>query len=95
MTSSSMANQVYCRYVSDHVDYNCPAAASRYLTDYPDLSQYATLDAYSHYLAPQGGKSEGRIWHSELCSADGTNKGTACTVKHTTDDYTYQVQHQS
>ena len=60
---------VFCRYVSHHVDINCPAAAARYLRDYPDLAQYPALDAFSHYNGREGGKSEGRIWHSELCNS--------------------------
>ena len=81
---------VFCRYVSNHVDINCPAAAARYLRDYPDLAQYPTLDAFSHYNGNEGGKSEGRIWHSELCNLDGTNKGSHCQVIHTDDQYDYQ-----
>ena len=80
---------MYCRYVSNHVDIHCPAAAARYLRDYPDLQQYPELDAFDHYNAVEGGKSEGRIWHTELCEADGTNKASHCQIIHTSDQYEY------
>ena len=57
-------DKVYCRFVSNHIDIHCPAAAARYLRDYPDLHQYPELDAFDHYNANEGGKAEGRIWHS-------------------------------
>ena len=32
-------DSVWCRYVSHHVDIDCPAAAARYLRDYPDIAR--------------------------------------------------------
>ena len=87
---SDAHDSVYCRYVSNHVDIHCNAAAARYLRDYPDLQQYPELDAFDHYNAREGGKSEGRIWHSELCNSDGTNKGSHCEIIHTFDEYHYE-----
>jgi hypothetical protein len=69
---------VFCRYVSNHVDINCPASAARYLRDYPDLAQYPALDAFSHYNGNEGGKSEGRIWHSELWCDSSTQSAVVC-----------------
>jgi hypothetical protein len=45
------------------------------------------FDAWDHYNAY--GKNEGRIWHSELCNEDTTNKNSYCEVKHTSDAYEY------
>ena len=35
------------------------------------------------------GKNEGRVWHSEVCNADGTNKFTPCQTISTSDQYEY------
>ena len=45
------------------------------------------MDAWDHY--ERYGMNEGRIWHSELCEADGTNKFSECEIKHTSDQYEY------
>ena len=45
------------------------------------------MEAWDHYN--NYGMNEGRIWHSELCEADGTNKFSECEIKHTSDQYEY------
>ena len=85
---------VYCRYLSHHVHLDCPAAQARYWQDYRDVAAYdggyensVGFEAWDHYQ--QYGMNEGRIWHSELCEADGTNKFSECEIKHTSDQYEY------
>ena len=85
---------VYCRYLSHHVHLDCPAAQARYWQDYRDVAAYdggyestVGMEAWDHYQ--QYGQNEGRIWHSELCEADGTNKFSECEIKHTSDQYEY------
>ena len=96
-------DHVYCRFVSQHHDYNCQAASARYYHDYRDVAGddragacgHATgegggaagCDAFDHFT--RYGKHEGRIWHSELCNDDGTNKNSFCEVKHTSAVYEY------
>ena len=85
---------VYCRYLSNHQHRDCPAAQARYWQDYRDVAAYdggyeasvgyEAWDHYQHY-----GMNEGRIWHSELCEEDGTNKFSECEIKHTSDQYEY------
>ena len=45
------------------------------------------MEAWDHY--ERYGMNEGRIWHSELCEEDGTNKFSECEIKHTSDQYEY------
>ena len=79
-------NHACCRYVSDHKPINCNAARQRYTSDYLDVQlannghtscQYTSCPgggvyAYSHFM--QQGLADGRVWHSELCKADGTDR---------------------
>ena len=85
---------VYCRFLSNHVHLDCPAAQARYWQDYRDVAAYdggyessVGFEAWDHYQ--RYGMNEGRIWHSELCEADGTNKFSECEIKHTSDQYEY------
>eukprot|EP01051_Picozoa_sp_SAG22_P009515 SAG22_NODE_798_length_7130_cov_4.576732_7_plen_272_part_00 len=94
-------DHVYCRFTSTHTDLNCPAASARYWHDYRDVSaddragacghgsgeSIHGCDAFDHFT--HYGKSEGRVWHSELCNKDGTNKNSFCEVKHTSAVYEY------
>ena len=50
-----------------------------------DVAGSIGMEAWDHFNA--WGSMEGRIWHSELCNEDGTNKRSMCEVKHTTDQY--------
>ena len=52
-----------------------------------DVAGSIGMEAWDHFNA--WGSMEGRIWHSELCNEDGTNKRSMCEVKHTTDQYEY------
>jgi hypothetical protein len=85
---------VYCRYLSHHQHLDCPAAQARYWQDYRDVAAYdggyessVGMEAWDHY--ERYGENEGRIWHSELCEPDGTNKFSECEIKHTSDQYEY------
>jgi hypothetical protein len=59
-------DDVYCRYVNRHEYKNCNQAANRYLRDYPEVRK-AKMAAFDHF--DRRGKFEGKMWHSELCSA--------------------------
>jgi hypothetical protein len=85
---------VYCRFLSHHTHLDCPAAQARYWQDYRDVAAYdggyessVGMEAWDHF--ERYGRNEGRIWHSELCEADGTNKFSECEIKHTSDQYEY------
>ena len=90
-------DSVRCRYESAHRPIDCPAAQARYWQDYNDVAAADVaaadvagsigMEAWDHFQCC--GAREGTIWHSELCNLDGTNKGSACEVKHTTDQYEY------
>jgi hypothetical protein len=87
-------DKVFCRYVSNHKPLDCPAAQGRYWQDYRDVAAYdrgyehtVGMEAWDHYS--KYGMHEGRIWHSELCNVDGTNKYSTCEKKHTGKDYKY------
>ena len=90
-------NEVRCRYESSHQPIDCPAAQSRYWQDYNDVAAADVaaadiagsigMEAWDHFNSY--GKHEGRIWHSELCNPDGTNKRSMCERKHTSDQYEY------
>ena len=87
-------DHVYCRYKSTHVPLDCPAAQARYWQDYRDVAAYdgnyestTGMESFDHYT--RYGMNEGRIWHSELCNDDLTNKHSECEVKHTSDAYEY------
>ena len=84
-------NHACCRYVSDHKPINCNAARQRYTSDYLDVQlansghtscagQYTSCPgsgvyAYSHFM--QQGMADHRVWHSELCKADGTDRNAS------------------
>ena len=48
-----------------------------------DVAGSIGMEAWDHFNA--WGSMEGRIWHSELCNEDGTNKRSTCERKHTSD----------
>ena len=81
---TSNDDRACCRYVSDHAPVNCPAARTRYTNDYVDIS-IANTPPWTHYQTV--GRSEGRIWHSELCDPDGQGCPSSCPdVDHDGDD---------
>ena len=44
---------VYCRYVSNHVDIHCPAAAARYLRDYTGIFAQVRGVQHRHFVSEQ------------------------------------------
>ena len=65
------ASRACCRMQTNHVPINCNAARQRYTMDYIDV-HLANQYAYSHFT--QQGQAGGRIWHSELCMPDGSDR---------------------
>lgn len=57
---------MYCRFVQPNGDINCYAAQSKYWHDYPHVKD-VSFPAYQHFK--DVGKTQGNIWHSELCNA--------------------------
>ena len=60
-------NQACCRYVDKHVPLNCPAAQRMYVKNYPTVKTASA--AYAFHM--KQGHTQGWIWNSELCTADG------------------------
>ena len=66
----------YCRYVSNHQTYDCPAAQARYLKDYPDVATF-NIFAYQHLQPGETQETQGDWTHFPHLGVQGCDAQTS------------------